>query len=179
MTRQLRPRPLFAITDLKLSALPLLVTFLVGMGVPQLGLPLRWLLGRIASPDQLAIYPWLSLYAGHTGQLLGALACIAVMRRFIPGYYGLRLPPRKSYIGAAIAWGIAFGVAMTLVDYAPKIAEHAAPKGFYPLTPVNVLGWLSFEALFVGFPEEILFRGLLVTYLMAKVRGRYASINIK
>lgn len=94
----------FAITDLKLRALPVLLTFLLGIGVPLLGLPVRWLLAQIVSADLLAKYPWLYLYAGHTGQLVGALACIAVMRRFIPGHYGLRLPRGRSYIGAAVAW---------------------------------------------------------------------------
>jgi uncharacterized protein len=42
---------------------------------------------------------------------------------------------------------------------------HQPPSFGYPVTAVNVAGWLSFTWIFVGFSEEILFRGMIHTFL--------------
>jgi hypothetical protein len=61
---------------------------------------------------------------------------------------------------------------MTVVDYAPNILAHTAPKLGYPLTTGNVLGWLGFQGIYVGPTEEILYRSLLVTYLATTMPGK-------
>jgi CAAX protease family protein len=117
--------------------------------------------------------PWIETSYGHTAQLVYTLIAIALFKIFVRGDYGLHRPAGKSYVGAAILWGLFFGLLMTVVDYWPQILAHKPPSDQpYPLTPVNIAGWLGFEGIYVGPTEETLFRGLLVTYLMAMVPGR-------
>ena len=90
----------------------------------------------------------------------------------MPADYGLHAPRGKTYIGQAIAWGVFFGVLMTVVDYAPQLIAHTEPMLGYPLTAANMGGWLFFEGVYVGPTEEIPFRSLLVTYLAATMPGK-------
>ncbi|HEX5183119.1 MAG TPA: CPBP family intramembrane glutamic endopeptidase [Allosphingosinicella sp.] len=105
------------------------------------------------------------LYWQHAGQTLLAIVAILIAKRLVPGDYGLHLPKGKTYLGPAIACGIAFGLIMTLVDYWPQLMTHAKPALSYPLTTPNVAGWLFFEGVYVGPTEEIPFRALLVPLL--------------
>lgn len=107
------------------------------------------------------------LYIQHFFQLALALCVIALLKRMAPADYGLHMPRGKSYIGAALVWGGAFGILMTLVDYAPQFLSHTKPMLDYPLTPRNVLGWLFFEGIYVGPTEEVPFRAMLVPFLAA------------
>jgi len=109
-------------------------------------------------------------YISHAGLLVATLVLISIMSGGHPQRFGLHLPIGKSYVAAAFSWGICFGVVMTVIDYLPNILRHAAPE--FSLSLRNVMGWLSFEGLFAGTVEEILFRGLLVSYLMTKISGR-------
>ncbi len=112
------------------------------------------------------------LYVHHAFQGLFGWLAIVVMRRLAPADYGLHRPVGKSYLLPAICWGLAFGVLMTLVDYAPELWSRTVPHLDYPLNAPNVFGWLFFEGVFVGPTEEIPFRALLVTYLAAQMPGR-------
>jgi membrane protease YdiL (CAAX protease family) len=121
-----------------------------------------------------------SVFYGHAAQLAYALLAIGVFKIFLRRDYGLHRPAGKSYIRAAILWGLFFGVLMTAVDYWPQILAHKPPSDKpYPLTPLNIAGWLSFEGLFVGPSEETLFRGLLVTYLAAAMPGRISLLRFE
>lgn len=120
--------------------------------------------------DTVTSMPWTVYFPGHFGQLLAALVCIAILSRGRLGEFGLRFPTGPSYVGPAVAWGIAFGLIMTAVDYSPNLLHHTAPN--LPLTQTNIAGWLSFEALWAGTVEEVAFRGLLVTFLMRRCSGR-------
>jgi uncharacterized protein len=117
-----------------------------------------------------ATLPW--LYTQHAFQLLLALIGIALIRRWVPGDYGLHWPRQRSFIGTAILWSVGFGVLMTVVDYAPELLGRTHPVLNYPLTAHNVAGWLFFEGVYVGPTEEIPFRALLVTYLAIAMPGR-------
>jgi uncharacterized protein len=119
--------------------------------------------------------PWIEISYGHTAQLFYTLLAIALFKIFLRRDYGLHRPEGKSYVGAAILWGVAFGLLMTAVDFWPQILAHKPPSDHpYPLTALNIAGWLGFEGIYVGPVEESLFRGLLVTYLMATLPGRIA-----
>jgi uncharacterized protein len=120
------------------------------------------------------------LYNQHAFQLLFALIAIAVAKFFVPADYGLHLPRQKSYVWSAILWGLFFGVLMTAVDYAPQLIAHTKPHLDYPLTQANVGGWLFFEGVYVGPTEEIPFRALLVTLLVATmpVKLRIGRFNM-
>jgi uncharacterized protein len=121
--------------------------------------------------EQGRAMPWLLYYSGHTAQLIVTLVIIAIISRGRFGEYGLKWPPAETYIKPALVWGALFGVLMTVVDYFPGLLARTAPRNL-PLTATNILGWLSFEGLWAGTGEEILFRGLLLTSLASGVSGR-------
>jgi membrane protease YdiL (CAAX protease family) len=151
---------------------PVLTTVLLGIGLPYLAGELVDLARHYSHlvpgmADQLG---W--LYAQHGVQTVLALIAIAVMKWLVPADYGLHAPEDKSYVGAAILWGLFFGVLMTAVDYAPDILHRTAPKLGYPLDTAHVAGWLGFEGIYIGPTEEILFRSLLVTFLAVTMPGK-------
>jgi membrane protease YdiL (CAAX protease family) len=159
----------------RLRFVPILVTILLGLGLPALSAELidyarhysRLVPGMA---DQLA---W--LYAQHGMQMVLALVAIIVFKGWLGGDFGLHMPRERSYVLPATLWGLFFGVLMTAVDYAPQILSHTAPKLGYPLTAGNVIGWLGFQGIYVGPTEEILFRSLLVTYLTVTMPGKFRA----
>jgi membrane protease YdiL (CAAX protease family) len=157
----------------RLKILPILVTAVLGYGVPYVAGYAAFYSSRIfntPSPHGPTL-PW--LYSQHALQLLLALIVIAVLKfKLMPADYGLHWPRGKTYIGPAILWGIGFGVLMTLVDYAPQLLAHTLPDPGFRLTPENIRGWLFFEGIYVGPTEEIPFRALLVTYLATTMPGK-------
>ena len=159
-------------TGLRLKIVPLVVTVLLAFALPYLGAFAAVIAAKYfhtPSPSGPTL-PW--LYTQHACQLVFALIAIAIAKIFVPADYGLHLPREKSYLAAAVLWGVFFGVLMTLVDYAPQLIAHSKPHLNYPLTRGNVTGWLFFEGVYVGPTEEIPFRALLVTYLAATMPGK-------
>jgi uncharacterized protein len=127
--------------------------------------------GKRIGMDRAMAMPWIALVIDHAVMTLVAVILIAVLSRGRMGEYGLQKPRGKWYLGASIGWGIFFGVLMTVADYFPLLLAHKAPES-YPLTPANITGWLVFSFVYVGFTEEIPFRGLLQTFLMQRTTGR-------
>ena len=159
-------------TRMRFRLVPILVTAFLGFALPYLA-AYTAVIGthflNMPSPRG-PLLPW--LYSQHAFQLVWALIAIAILKRVVPADYGLHWPREKTYIGAAILWGVFFGVLMTVVDYAPQLMAHTKPQLGYPLTQGNVTGWLFFEGVYVGPTEEIPFRALLVTYLAATMPGK-------
>jgi uncharacterized protein len=158
---------------LRLKPIPLLVTVALALGVPIAGAVMAAWTGRLlhmhVQPG--ANLPW--LYMQHAGQLIVALLVIAILKyRFVPADYGLHLPRGKSYVWPAIFWGVFFGVLMTVVDYAPQLINHIGPHARAAVSPGTFWGWTFFEGIYVGPTEEIPFRALLVTYLVATMPGK-------
>lgn len=156
----------------KFRFFPVVTAVVLGFGVPYLSGEILYQLRHYSRlvPGIADHLGW--LYAQHILMVLLALAVIAAMKRFLPGDYGLQRPPGKTYLLPAILVGLAFGVLLTLLDYAPNILAHTAPKLGFPLTAGSVIGWLGFSGVVAGPAEEILFRSLLVTYLAATMPGR-------
>jgi uncharacterized protein len=168
------PESLESTPRLRLRIVPLLITIALAIAVPAAGAFMAVGLSRLlhlhVKPG--ANLPW--LYIQHAGQFLVALLVIAILKyRFVPADYGLHLPRGKTYVWSAILWGIAFGVLMTVVDYAPRILAHTAVTPHISQNPANFWGWMVFEGVYVGPTEEIPFRALLVTYLMATMPGKF------
>jgi len=115
--------------------------------------------------------PWLAHYIDHVAMFAFSFALVAWLSKGRPSTYGVQLPKRKSYVLPAIAWGALFGILMTVVDYLPDILAHRPPEQL-SLTAGSVAGWLGFQFLWVGFGEELAFRGLLQTFLMLHSSGR-------
>jgi len=156
----------------RFKALPIAFTAVLGLGLPYVAAYAAILSSQLfgtPSPHRPTL-PW--LYVHHAFQLLFALIAIVLIRRWRPFDAGLRWPPGRSYIGAALAWGALFGVIMTIVDYAPDLVARRAPDIGFPLTAANIAGWSFFEGVYVGPTEEIPFRSLLVGYLMSAMPGQ-------
>lgn len=154
----------------------LAVVFVVvlGMGLPILGAIAAAALGHLGAPFPSPVGPTLPwLYSQHFFQTVLALIAIGLIRLVFPFDAGLRLPAAgKTYYGSAILWGLFFGVLMTVVDYAPQLLAHQPPPIGATLDPPSVAGWLFFEGIYVGPTEEILFRSLLVGYLIAALPAK-------
>jgi CAAX protease family protein len=126
---------------------------------------------RIMGRDTFAVTPWKVLYFAHTGMLVGSLAWIALLGRGDFSQFGFRAPAARRYIPIALVFGVGFGLVMTVADYWHNLALRVPPPHF-ELSWTNIVGLLSFEGLYAGTIEEILFRGLLVTFLMRRMSGR-------
>jgi uncharacterized protein len=148
-----------------LATIGLALALLVPSGIAH-QLVIKWI-----GMDRAMARPWIPLFVDHAVMTVVALGLMALLSKGRLGEYGLQKPQGKSYVGAAIGWGIFFGVLMTVADYLPSLVAHKPPES-YALTPVNITGWLVFEFVYVGFTEEIPFRGLLQTFLMQRTTGR-------
>ncbi len=165
--------PLFSVSNVQLRVWPfvallLLLAAAMAPGVLALFLVSAHLHLTLA---QLQAMPWLPLAASETGYVIGSLICIGFLSKGNFGEFGIRLPRGKSYLKAAFLWGVSFGLLMILVDHLPQLIAHIPPD-VGSLMRRNVTGQLVFEGIFPGFGEEILFRGLLLTYLSSRISGR-------
>ena len=84
-------------------------------------------------------------------------------RRLEPG--SRRTAARALAVFVPIVAVLAFGF-----DALPFMVSGTAPNLPYAFTPVNVIGTLAFQWLFVGVGEELLFRGLLLGMLTRAVQ---------
>jgi hypothetical protein len=112
-------------------------------------------------------------YARNTVWLVLSVISIAIAVWVVPADYGLHRPAQKSYVLPSIVGGIVFGILLALVDYAPNIIAHTAPKLGYAIGSGKMLGWLGFNGLYAGLTEEVPFRALIVSYLAATMPGKW------
>ena len=125
-----------------------------------------------------ATTPWKILYFAHTGMLVGSLVWIAFLSRGHFRQFGFKAPANSRYVRVALLFGVGIGIVMTIADYWHNLVVKAPPEHFQ-LSLSNVVGLLSFEGLYAGTVEEILFRGLLVTFLMRRMSGRTQGGSIR
>jgi membrane protease YdiL (CAAX protease family) len=122
------------------------------------------------SPEQLQQRQWLVLDEHHLWQLIFALILIRIFSSGRYSDWGLNL----RNLGASLrifAWFVPICLAILFAVAIPDLLHHHSPEFNYPLTRTNILGWLSFEWLLPGPSEEILFRGLIHTYLTKTWKG--------
>ena len=103
---------------------------------------------------------------------LVSLFSIWAAKSVLKADYGLHLPRDRSYVGSAIVWGVVLGLAMAFATWWPNIVTQQPLRGQFDLTQDNIVGWLVARGVLQGFGEETAFRGFIVTYLLATVRGR-------
>src|SRR5579863_7259284 len=119
---------LFSVSDVHLPVSPFVMVLLLtaaGMAPGVLAVilvTLHW------TPAQLAAMPWLSGYVSETGFLIGSLICIGFLSKGRFGEFGLQLPRGKSYLQAALLWGLFFGLLMIVVDHLPKLIARVPPE---------------------------------------------------
>ena len=162
----------FRIEGYRLKIWPIVLAIFLGLFIPLLAAITVLVAQHFGTLIERPAMPWVGYYYQHTAQLFFTLLFILLFNLFLRADYGLHSPREKSYVPSAIIWGILFGVLMTTVDCWPQIVAHKPPTGPYDLNALNVAGWLSFEGIFSGLSEEPLYRGLLVTFLIATLPGR-------
>lgn len=129
---------------------------------------------------------WLYGYVLIQGSFaLAAIGIVLALDREGPRSVGLTF---KSLIGEILAAGTALGViyiiqfliALAVLHVSPKTMEELAEhrKEVAELFPRLPLLWIALFALFVGFYEEVLFRGFLITRLKFIVRNIWAALII-
>lgn len=163
--------PQFSVSDVHLRVWPFVAVLLLAAASLAPGALAAQLVTSHLTPAQQAAMPWLASYASETGFLVGTLICIGFLSKGRFGEFGLRLPRGKSYLNAALLCGVFFGLLMIVVDHLPQLVARLPPE-VGSLTRGNITGRLLFEAIFPGVGEEVLFRGLLLTYLSSRISGR-------
>jgi uncharacterized protein len=158
----------------RLKLLPIVVAVLLFVGISVLSAVTIYIAEHFMRLIERPEMPWIFDGYVELAQLAFAYIAIRFMRRRFPGEYGLAEPEGNSYVLVAILWAVFFGVLMTLVDYWPQLVAHRPPGQPYPLTPFNITGWLSYQGLIAGPSDEVLLRGLIVTYLAMAMPGRIA-----
>jgi uncharacterized protein len=151
----------------RLRFLPVVLVLVIGMAALELAfLAVHFVMKGAATGVH---WPqWLVLTFAEILELILALIGIAIAKRLLPtADFGLRWPAAgRSYLGAAIFWGTAFGLIMLVADHWPALIHMRPPEVPETATPVNIAGWMGFELLWAGICEETLFRGLLLGILL-------------
>ena len=165
-------RPFVEFTGVRFRLWPVLLAAALMQGVLW---PARELARLVAHHEAgfFNAHVWAFVGLAMVFQTLAGLACIAVMRRWLPhAPTYLRWPARgKGLVGLAIAIGVGMAVLMLVADYWPQLIDHVAPNGGYDTSPVGAAGWLAVMAS-SGLCEETIFRGLLVGMLTVLTPGR-------
>lgn len=166
-------RPLFGTKGVKLHAWPIVLAILLAFGIPLVGEVAVLVVQHFVPLPDLPLEPWIEQYYQSAAQLVLALLAISLMKGFVRADFGLHGPRDDSYVTPALFLGVLLGAVMVGVDFLPQIAQHHPPSGAYGLTPVNIAGSLSYQGFFAGLSDETLYRALIVTYLAARIPGRF------
>ena len=158
----------FSISGLELPLLPILAT--VGLWL-LIALPTWYVFALIDRHAGSTDTP-LPYVANHAVMLVIAIGLIAWVSRGNFAEYGLEWPRHSRYVLVALLWGAAFGLLSTAVDSFHDILRHLPPPDNLSLSPRSMGTWLAFEWIFAGPIEEVVFRGLLQTFLMQRTSGR-------
>ncbi len=157
----------------QLRPLPILIVLGMGVGlhlISQVSLEIFEHFVRLPERPEM---PWIADWYGHVALLGFTLLTIGILQASRPGDYGLRLPEGPSLVGQAVLAGLGLGILVTAIDYAPQLFSLRPPSDRpYPLTPLNVTGWLTFAGVFAAPTEELLYRGLMLTWLADAMPGR-------
>jgi uncharacterized protein len=141
----------------------------------------------------LAVYPhlglpedltrhgsWVQVFDHHVWQMLLALAAIGILSRGRWREWGLNLRNRNESLRLIWQFLRYYGLYFIGIGFVVQWLFFPIPEVDHPLTVTHIAGRLLFGFLFVGLSEEILFRGLIQTYLSRFWRGvrRWGSIEM-
>ncbi|MCH8941170.1 MAG: CPBP family intramembrane metalloprotease [Bacteroidetes bacterium] len=154
---------------LKTKVSPVIVVIVFVLLIGLLSEFITLYVGKLFNPETIKSYRWINLYINHFFHMVFAIVIMLLLGGGLKSY-GITLKSKNLYILPAIFVGMLFGVVMLLVDHFPTILSGSKITG-YDLNTPNVIGWLSFEWVFAGLSEEIVARGLMMTYLMKKFNG--------
>lgn len=148
-----------------------LILTLLLLGVPMLA-------GAIASAfdyeafDPDGAFAW--LYVHHLVQAFVFILLIVAIRRFRNLDFGLGMGDVTVGVKCVLRFALLFSLYL-VVTLVPAVLMGLLPVFAYPLTPRNVLGYLSFQLLMSGPSEELIFRAFAITMLGTVVKGRFLS----
>ncbi len=151
---------------------PIGLAVLLGLGLPLVARTLTDLVSSVVRLPGALDHLWAATFYQNAALLVLSLVVLRFFRRGLHSDFGLRLPEGVSYARAALGWGLLFAMLLAGIEWSSMAAMHQFPQEQYPLNRTNVSGWLAFAGLFSGPSQEVLYRGLLVTYLMARLPGR-------
>lgn len=112
----------------------------------------------------------------HTAMMLLTLAVILFLNKVDVLEFGLGLGDRKAG-GRYVALYTAVLIGITLVVHVFMLMTNSLPSYPYPLNRRNIIGTLLFQFFFTGPAEELLFRALPITILVAEL-GRRVNIRL-
>ena len=115
---------------------------------------------------------WIFAHLLHIPQFVIPFVLIWYVSRGKLSGYGFRLRTNTPLIThrRMLVLGILVGLLMSL-RHISRALTGAAPQIPQPVTFMSVLGHMSFQWIVVGLSEETMFRGLIQTYLMERLRG--------
>lgn len=115
---------------------------------------------------------WIFADLVHVPQFLIPFIIILYITKGRPSHYGFNLkedPPEFTHKRMLII-GLCFGLLMS-IKYITQIVSGSPVDIPHPVTPTNILGYMTFQWIIVGLSEETMFRGLIQTYLMENLEG--------
>lgn len=120
---------------------------------------------------------WILADLVHIPQFLIPFSIIYYISKGELGEYGFNLREVSHFTHRRMLLiGILFGLAMSL-KYVPQIIGDTPLDIPQPVTPDNIIGHMTFQWIVVGVSEETMFRGLIQTYLMKKLKEGNVEIG--
>ena len=117
-------------------------------------------------PDHLAQHgTWVQVTDHHFWQLVLALIAIFVLSRGHLGLWGFNLQNSDESLHITRRFCYYYGIYFVGVSILLQLFVIGPPPLDHPWLADHILGRLAFGFLFVGLSEEILFRGLIHSYL--------------
>jgi membrane protease YdiL (CAAX protease family) len=115
---------------------------------------------------------WIFADLVHVPQFLIPFIIILYITKGRPGNYGLNLKENSPMFThrRMLTIGLCSGLLMS-IKYVYQIVSGLPLDIPQPVTPSNILGYMTFQWIIVGLSEETMFRGLIQTYLMENLEG--------
>ena len=126
---------------------------------------------KLFSQQQLSEYPWITAFEHHLLQLLLTLVALGILSRGRFSEWGLNLRNHRRSLAGLLVFVPIYSLIILGWNVLPFILQNRAPEFSYALTTANVVGWLVYMGIFVGPSEELLFRGMIHTYLSKSWTG--------
>src|SRR6266700_8292373 len=152
-------QPFFQITGLRFRLWPIGLTFVVMLVLLlPAGALVQWAFDQ--HPDWFHHQVWAFGAVAELLHTVAGVVAVVVMRRLLPqAESNLRWPPGRSYVGVALAIGVAMALVMLVADEWPHLLARTAPQHNFEMTRVGIPAWLV-AMLAAGPCAESVFRGV-------------------
>jgi hypothetical protein len=96
---------------------------------------------------------WIGLYDGHFWQMILALVLIGIFSHGRFSEWGLNMRNARLSFRILGRFIVVYSLIILCWNVLPYVLRGRPPVFSYPLTFTNIVGWLTFEGLFVGVSE--------------------------